>query len=533
MGDVDARTTVTAFRGAVLLLCAVLSALAAERTYAAVPVAALALLALLDARVGALARRPLAVGLLEAAVAAGTVLLTDRDASPMLPYLMTAPLVMGLRGRVRDVLLVSLATAAVLGGDRLLVASDDGLATLSQWTLLGAGLGLVATRARQLAFGDRPHRQAGYDEARGLIEQLRAVSRRLPGGLDVATSAETLLARVAAASGAAHGRSAVLVQPSPGSLVPIAVLGTRRVPWRAPLTDPGPLRDAWESLRPVVDRRKPDVHGRRQGSTLAVVPLHDGSRPFGLVVVEAFDPDAFPPDVLQAVVACVDELALPLETALLFEELNSAASAAERDRLAREMHDGVAQDLAFIGYQLDDLRRRAAPVDADLEQRVVELRGALTTLVSDLRLSITDLKTSVSLDRGLGSALSSYVRAVGTGGKLAVHLSLDESPFRLPGEQEALLMQVAHVVAQDARRTGEATNLWVDLKVDPPGARLVVQHDGPFTEPPEIASFRDAFRRGEGTLRCDERHSGGVRVAATLGGGLDGGFRPDDRDARR
>jgi signal transduction histidine kinase len=60
----------------------------------------------------------------------------------------------------------------------------------------------------------------------------------------------------------------------------------------------------------------------------------------------------------------VDRHALPLETAALFDELRIAAATEERSRLAREMHDGIAQDLAFLGYQLDALTsvlKRTAP----------------------------------------------------------------------------------------------------------------------------------------------------------------------------
>ena len=64
----------------------------------------------------------------------------------------------------------------------------------------------------------------------------------------------------------------------------------------------------------------------------------------------------------------------------LFEEVRSTVTVEERDRLAREMHDGVAQELAFVGYQLDDLRIRAAlPTLSWLQER-----GATVTACSHL-----------------------------------------------------------------------------------------------------------------------------------------------------
>ena len=59
-----------------------------------------------------------------------------------------------------------------------------------------------------------------------------------------------------------------------------------------------------------------------------------------------------------------------------------------------------------------------------------------------------------------------------------MHVSLQESTLRLPGEQEVLLFQIAQAVAQDVRRGAGTANLWVVLEVDPPSARLQVEHDG-------------------------------------------------------
>lgn len=523
---------VTAFRAAMLLLCALLSVVAENRTYTALPIAVLSALALLAERVPSLHRRPALVGVVEALVAGASVGVTGGANSPMLAYLLAPAACVGLQARPRHVALVTLAGSAavalgpLLEGDPLLHRSL--VVGAGQWLLLGAGLGLVGHRARVLE-GRGPTPDADrYSEARGLLQQLRAVSRQLPGGLDAASMAEALLERCAGVLPNA-ARSAVLVQPSPGSLVPIAVRGTRRVPWRAPLSDPGPLSEAWSSQQPVVDRRAPDVHGRRQGSTLVVLPLRSEGGGFGLVALESYDDAPVEPACVLQLQRCADDAALQLETALLFEEIRTAVSVAERDRLAREMHDGVAQDLAFIGYALDDLRRAATPVDQALAEKVVDLRATLSTLISDLRLSITDLRTSVSSERGLGSALTSYVRAVGSSGRLAVHLSLDESPFRLPGDQEALLLQIAQVFASDARRTGEAANLWVSLTVDPPTAALVLEHDGPNAAVDDVSAFAPAMARASGTLRVSARPGTGVRVDAVLGGGADDG----DRHARR
>jgi signal transduction histidine kinase len=81
----------------------------------------------------------------------------------------------------------------------------------------------------------------------------------------------------------------------------------------------------------------------------------------GVVALEWRSAGAWSPELVPGLVEVVERHALPLETAALFDELRIAAATEERSRLAREMHDGIAQDLAFLGYQLDALTAALAP----------------------------------------------------------------------------------------------------------------------------------------------------------------------------
>ena len=524
-----ASAPATAFRVMLLVLCSTLSVFAGERTYVALPIALLAALAYAMERVPYLRAHPLQATLLEAVLVGVAVSLTGGAFSPLLPYLLAPGLALGLAGTWRDVTKASVGVTVGLVTGRVVyelgagLVPDSTLGTFVRevglWVLLGQGIGLIAGWAQRLSPPASVPTADRYVEARELLEQLRRVTRRLPGGLDAATAAEALLDRLADV--VTVQRSAVLVQTGAGSLVPAAVRGTTRVPWRAPLTAPGPLQQAWQTGLPVVDTRKGDVHGRRRGSCMCVVPLSSGNGPMGLLILENYEDGCFPQPVVDEIAAAAAQASLRLQTALLFEEVRSTVVVEERDRLAREMHDGVAQEIAFVGYQLDDLRIQAAKVDAPLAGRISDVRKDLTRLISDIRLSITDLKTSVNSDFGLGSAITGYVRAIGSGSKVTVHVSLQESTFRLPGDTEVVLFQITQAVAQDVRRTGHASNLWVTLVVDPPSARLQVEHDGDDDdlEGLDLSPYAEHLSRLGGTLQTGPRRNGGVRVEVVLEGG--------------
>jgi signal transduction histidine kinase len=526
------RLPVAAFRGVLLLLAAVLSVLPEG-----VNTAALTRVGLLAVVVAVITWRSwrgqaaVVSGLLEAAITGAFVAGSGGSTSPLLPYLLAPGLALGLAGGFRVAVLGGLVAALGLAGGRVASTTDveplrDLAVASGQWVLLSVAVGVMAAGARRVSTPSEPVDR--YAEAHALLQQLRAVSARLPGGLDAPSAASALLERCNQVVPAQ--RSAVLVQRGGDQLVPIAVQGTRRVPWRAPLSAPGPLQLAWEERRSVVDVRKADKAGRRKGSALAVVPLLGPDEPFGLVVLESLDPEAFAAPVVDDLTSAVTASALQIETALLFEEVRSTATLEERDRLARQMHDGMAQDIAFLGYQLDALRMRAA-ADPELDAGLADVRGRLTALISDIRLSITDLRTSVDTERGLGGAVSSYVRAIGSGRDVAVHLSLQESTFRLPGESEVVLFRVVQAVAQDMRRTRRNGHFWVTLQTDPPSASLRVEHDGPMQDLAGLGLEEQARAVDKlgGTLTVRKGTAGGPLVVVELGGEDSGGHRPARR----
>lgn len=505
----------------VLGVCLALSFVPPAQVWTSLLALALALGAAVCHALPAVRRRPLLGWSALGAVAVAAVAVTGGPTSALLPYLLAPAAGLGLLTGVRAVVVGSGTVAAALLVAGAVTRDRTDLSELAvvggQWVTLGLCLGVVSVWARQTVSASLSAQS--YESVRELLQQLRELTGRLPGGLDAPSMADAVLEQCA--HEVLLSRSAVLVQlGGSGPLVPLAVRGSRRVPWRAALSEPGPLLDAWTTGRPVVDVRHADE--RRRGSALAALPLGDVEL-FGLVVLESAELDAFDGDRLDRLVRAAEAVEVRLETALLFEEVRSSVTLEERDRLAREMHDGVAQEVAFLGYQLDDLRSRAAKVDPGLAARVAVVRKDLTSLVSDIRMSITDLRTSVGPTRGLGQALASYVRAIGSGRDVVVHLALQESSFRLPGEQEVVLLRSAQAVAQHLRRSPDARNLWVELDVDPPSARLRVEHDGPYADEHELGLdvLSQTVSAWGGTLSVTRGKGGGPCLLVRTAGGED------------
>jgi signal transduction histidine kinase len=467
----------------------------------------------------------------EASLAALGGVFTGGTDSPLLAYLpaptLAAGILLGLEGAI---LTTGLGAVVVLLG-RARFDDPDELrsftSSAAQWVVLSLATGVLGNLLRDLLHETKePPAHQRYTEAYHLLGQLRAVTRRLPGSLDPTTVATKLLQECRVVT--PFTRGAVFMQTGGGEvLVPLAMDGMRRVPWRLSLDEPGPVGAAWGAVAPVLDERQPDRAGRRRGSRLLVLPVVVEERPVGVVVLESLTDDEFTPAAVEELSAVVQAAGLPLETAALFDELRLSAATEERQRLAREMHDGIAQDLAYLGFELDGLHSGLRKSGDDVSAgQALDLRQRITALISELRLSISDLRSSIGPARGLGAALTEYARSVGTSTGMTVHLELSEGAVRLPADTEVQLLRIAHEAMGSARRRRGARNLWVTLVIDPPGGSLVIEDDGEN----DGALKRDAIetevmleraQRIHATLQVAQRHPNGVCVSVVLGRDID------------
>jgi signal transduction histidine kinase len=338
------------------------------------------------------------------------------------------------------------------------------------------------------------------------------VAQRLPGILDPVTIAGTLLTTLADQAPAESG--AVLVRTGGQRLAPLAHFGAEPTDWRVSLAEDDDFSYVWASQLPRVSAA---------GSSV-VLPLHIGLRTIGLVALGCTPGSHYDPDIARRLMRTVDGFALRLETALLFDEIREVATVEERHRLAREIHDGIAQELASLGYLVDHLVAQASGGASALEPDLRQLRGELTRLVSELRLSISDLRTDIDRGGGLAAALSNHVRAVAQDCGLTVHLTLDEEPSRLAAETEAELLRIAQEAIANARRHAHAENLWVSCTISPPAARLCIEDDGVGLGEPGhgnrsfgLEVMRERAERLRARLRIEPRVPKGTLVEVVLG----------------
>lgn len=411
------------------------------------------------------------VALIEGVLAGLTIGMSLPEGAVLMPYLIAPPLLVGVVAGARAVVIVAggqvigLLVVVALGASA--TTAQLGVELTAPWAVAAVGAGLMGTWVGALRGYPGRGDDASYESARRLLAQLRKVTRRLSSGLDPIDIGGQILLTCEEALGAS--RASLFVLGDGEVLLPVTHRG--RDP-RQLVTAEGALVDA--CLDTFEAHQSPQPSGLAERRHRIVLPLRSGGRMVGLVVADAGQ--AASPRVLEDLLHDLDEQALRLDTALVFDEVRSYATVEERQRLAREIHDGVAQEIASLGYLVDDLAANA--FDDHQRMKLRSLRGEITRVVNELRLSIFDLRSEVNTSSGLGSALTDYVRTVGARSGMTVHLTLDEGAARLRSEVETELLRITQEAVTNARKHAEAENLWVNCRVRPPFAQITVEDDG-------------------------------------------------------
>jgi signal transduction histidine kinase len=472
---------------------------------------------------------------IEALVWAFGVIYTGGARSPLMPYVVAPVFAAGMTALMPGAFTVSgiaalglvVAQGIAASADLAMAESIAEFSTLAaQFLVISLVVGLLAAWVGNLRIRD--HEGTQYYQAHRLLEQLYAITTRLPGALDPVAAADVLLGHVVKAAERGGmtrvSEAAVLIDAGGELLVPVAHRGTERLDWDTASVGSGPVAEAWRSktpqLRPMGVRR---AHGKREPRRSLAIPLVVAGHSIGVVALEAGQAYAIDEDTVGRAARAARSNAVRLATALMFDKVRELATVEERRRLSREIHDGVAQELAGLGYAIDDLAEQAREQgDEQLVKSLTEVRKAMSGLLTEVRMSIFELRSDVDRHGGLGAALAEYVRTVGATSSLTVHLILDESPIRLPAQTEAELLRIAQEAIANVRRHARSETMWVTCTVAPPRAELIIEDDGIGIGPGRAGGYgrsimRERAERIPARLTIEPRPEGGTRVDVQVG----------------
>jgi signal transduction histidine kinase len=163
---------------------------------------------------------------------------------------------------------------------------------------------------------------------------------------------------------------------------------------------------------------------------------------------------------------------------MIRRKLRNSAVLEERNRIARELHDTLEQELAGITMQLDlaaDCFRQAPGV---ARQALDAARNMSRHSMIEARRSVWDLRCQLLEDGDLVSALEQVVEPLAPRGRVAVEAKIEGTPVRLPRPIEMNLLRIGQEAVANAVKHGHARQVSIALRYAPTSVCLTVWDDG-------------------------------------------------------
>ena len=258
----------------------------------------------------------------------------------------------------------------------------------------------------------------------------------------------------------------------------------------------------------------------------ASVPLYAGDRKLGLLNVASADWRQLSDDELSLLYTVGTLVSLAIERTRLAARDAELAAAEERNRLARDLHDTIAQQLAGIAMQLESADAYvSAGNDPRAASTIQRALGLTRAALDDARRSVLELRTSPLAGRALLDALRELPRDLGDSLGVAMPVVVTGSGLsrRLPIAVEIGVYRIVREAVGNAARHAGATRITVDVARRGHRLRVRVTDDGRgFTvDAVPVARFgllgmNERARLLGGTLRIVSSPGRGTTIEAVI-----------------
>ncbi len=222
-----------------------------------------------------------------------------------------------------------------------------------------------------------------------------------------------------------------------------------------------------------------------------------------------------------------DMAAIALTTARLKEAEQQLAIVTERDRIARELHDSLAQVLGHIHLRLRGLETQldgAAPI---IGAELADLANVADEAYRDVREAILGLRETISSDTGLEGALREYIAKYSRQTGIKASFTCDETTRKaLPPRAEIQLLRVVQEALTNVRKHAGASHVVIRIHSPNGAPTLEVEDNGSGFDPERIrtsfsggfglTSMRERVEQVGGTLEMHTAPGAGTRLVVRL-----------------
>lgn len=397
---------------------------------------------------------------------------------------------------------------------------------VAAWGLLG---GLAVWLTLTWVSRQEQRYQAGLEQA--LRDQQRAysqlallseVNRRI---VDSATLDEILDAALTFPRRLVPARATAVMLIDPTGIVETRARG-------APVDELARLRKALNIAERMATARHPQMIESTDGvSVCLALPLHDGMALLGWIELHLERPVTIAQDELALLETIANEIAEAIASARRRSREERAiyqlerAIAEERARIARDIHDGIAQSLAFMRMRIDLWNEWIESDPQRLRAELTELKSTLREQIRELRRAIFALRPVQFDELGFVGGLRRYIVEFAGQHNWDIHVDLSGTPSAISPEVEAVAFRVVQEALTNVAKHAAASRVEVIIGQADEGLQLMVRDDGRGFDPgalPEapghvgLRQMRERLAALRGQLTILSRPGAGTELRAWI-----------------
>jgi nitrate/nitrite-specific signal transduction histidine kinase len=274
------------------------------------------------------------------------------------------------------------------------------------------------------------------------------------------------------------------------------------------------------STDPRFDGLWEDSHNR----SYVNVPLRSKGKIVGTMSLTSPAGQPIPESAVAVVESVGNQIGMVIENAQLYRQLRYLAVLEERDRLAREMHDDLAQSLGYLNVKAsitNDLLSSGKIAQA--QESLDELKRVAKFVYTDVRESIFNLRTAVSSQLGFIPTLQDYLDEYRLHYGLEVQLLVGYTETaELPPEMANQLLRVIQEALANVRKHASAQNVCVRYFQEGSHLCVQVEDDGQGFNPLQVAKsgqqhiglqvMSERMASIGGSLQCLSQPGQGTRI---------------------
>jgi signal transduction histidine kinase len=279
-------------------------------------------------------------------------------------------------------------------------------------------------------------------------------------------------------------------------------------------------------------------------TALLAVPIACGS-PFrgNLYLADRLDGSEFTANDEETLVRFATQAANAIDGSYLHERLRALAIEEERLRLAREMHDGVAQILASVNARSQAIREHLRGGRTDEAIRLLDRLAADARSVHlEVREGILALRATASEGDGISNTLAAYLDDWSDQTGIGVEADLDRS-IQFAPEREVQVLRIAQEALANVRKHSGAEKVRISFRNLSREAVLEIADDGRGFDPERpamdgrprfgLVTMRERAAAVDGSIDVAAAPGRGTVVRLTLPVGRGAGAAPRDERGRR